>query len=166
MAMSRSLATLANTLARSSNLRPQDVTLTAACDRVALREAWSRANGARHELARRLVGGDDHAGVADAALHELPRGGTRALGEQSLAGADGHGMRPDVHAVDELFPKQRLDQGAAAPDDHVRAILRLQPAERGGDVARDHARVHPVGLAPGDCAASQDRLLRSVQVRR
>src|SRR5437016_3370047 len=144
MAMSRSLATLANTL-HDSNLRTQDVTLTA-CDRVALREAWSRANGARHELARRLVGGDDHAGVADAALHELPRRRTRALGEQSLAGADGHGMRPDVYAVDELLPKQHLNQGAAAPDDHVRAVVRLQPAERGGHVARDHLRVHPVGL--------------------
>src|SRR6266498_4191180 len=63
--------------------------------------SWSRANGARHELARRLVGGDDHAGVADAALHELPLGRTRARGEQSLASADGHGMRPDVHAVAE-----------------------------------------------------------------
>src|SRR5438132_12524282 len=57
-----------------------------------------RANGAGHELASRLVGGDDHAGVADAALHELPRGRKRAVGEQALAGADGHGMRPDVHA--------------------------------------------------------------------
>src|SRR6266542_6554725 len=72
--------------------------------------------------------------------------GRISVPHDDVLGADGHGMRPDVHPVDELFPKQRLDQRAAAPDDHVRAILRLQPAERGGHVARHHLRVHPVGL--------------------
>jgi hypothetical protein len=59
-----------------------------------------RANGAGHELARRLVGGDDHAGFAGTAPHEPPRSRKRAVGEQPLAGADSHGMRPDVHAVE------------------------------------------------------------------